>query len=163
MIRFSRSSPGDANLVPVSIKIRVLAGCFCPGCNPHANRIMRQEIEKARRNGEEFEIEEHESGPEILVYLAVVAGALNVSAALVNLITAIIKARSEGQKVGDKPFEGVELIVRGHTNGDDYFEESILHINRPDEISAELVRDALKKRAVLPKGTKTAKRSKKKV
>jgi hypothetical protein len=123
---------------------------------------MSEEIEKARRRGDEFEVEEHESGPEILVYLTVAAGALNVSAALVNLIAAIIKARSEGRKIGDKPLEGVELIVRGYTSGDNYFEERILRVNQSDEITAKLVRDALKKRVVLPASTKVPKRSKRK-
>jgi len=161
MLRFSRERPLGQHLIPVSIKIRTLGGCFCPGCNPHFYRAMRLEIEKARREGEEFEVQEHESGPEILVYLAVVGGVLNISAAMTNLITAIIKARSEGSNAGDKPFNGVELIVRGHSKGDDYFEESILRVNSSEDITAKLVRDALKRRAIVPH-PKTPKRSKKK-
>ena len=60
----------------------------------------------------EFTFEEHESGPELLVFVAVVTAGISLAKSVIDLIVAIIKARSEGIKKGDHPASPLDLIVR---------------------------------------------------
>jgi len=56
-----------------------------------------------------------ESGPEILGYLAATTTGLSLAKSIVELVIAIIKARSEGIKRGDRPTDPLEVLVRGFT------------------------------------------------
>jgi hypothetical protein len=105
-----------------------------------------------------YRIEEHESGPEILVYLAVTTAGLSLAKSIVELVTAIIKARSEGIKRGDRPADPLEVIVRGHSRDGEHTEERIMRIAAGTIITPKQLKDAF------PKETKLAptKRRKKK-
>ncbi len=72
---------------------------------------------------------EHESGPELLVFLAVGTAALSLAKSVIELITAIFKARSEGVKKGDRPADPLELIVRRDNDEQEYREEIISKIH----------------------------------
>jgi hypothetical protein len=129
-------------LTPVSIKVRVESGCFHREHSPEAYRLIDDHCARAELSDIQYQIEEHESGPEILVYLAVTAAGFGLAKSIVELITAMIKARSEGIKRGDKPSHPLELIVRGHSRQGEYFEEKILRIPLDQIITAKEIEDA---------------------
>jgi len=134
------------DLVPVSIKVRVTSGCFHREHSPHAYRLIDDFLARTDLSDTRCRLEEHESGPELLVYLAVTAAGLGVVKSVVELVTAIIKARSEGIKKGDRPSDPLELIVRGHSKGGEYFEETVLRIPAEHVITPKQIEDALAKK-----------------
>jgi hypothetical protein len=136
------ATKGD-ELLPVSIKIRPTGGCFHREHSPNAYEIIDEYLSKnnvAEQNGR---FEEHESGPELLVFLAVTAAGLGVVKSVVELVTTIIKARSEGTKKGDAPSAPLELIVRGYSKKGEYFEEIILRVPPGHILTAKEVEKAL--------------------
>lgn len=135
--------PTPDNLMPVSIKVRITAGCFHREHSPQAYKLIDEHVGRVDMEKQRCKIEEHETGPEILVFLALTTAGLSFAANVVNLITAIIKARSEGIKKGDRPSEPLELIVRGHTKDGEYFEEKILRIPHDQIVNTKLIEDAL--------------------
>ena len=80
------------------------------------------------------------------VYLALTAAGLGVVKSVVELVTAIIKARSEGIKKGDRPSDPLELIVRRHSKDEEYFEETVLRIPPEHVVTPKQIEDALAKR-----------------
>lgn len=82
--------PKTDGAVPVSIKIRAKSGCFDREHSPEAFRVIDGYLQDAKLDVP-CQIEEHESGPEILVYLAVTTAGLSLAKSIVELITAIIK------------------------------------------------------------------------
>ncbi len=155
MERFAGATPD--NFVPVSIKVRVESGCFHREHSPQAYRLIDDLVAQSHKPNFHWQIEEHESGPEILVYLAVTTAGLTFAKSAVDLITAIVKARSEGIKRGDRPSDSLELIVRGHSKDGEYFEERILRIPPDQIVTAKAIADALAK-----SGKTEKKRTKKK-
>lgn len=127
---------------PVSIKIRSLGGCFDRGCCPAAHRIIDDALRQYGHDGE-FGYEKHESGPELLVYLALGTATITLAKSVIDLVTTIIKARSEGQKQGDRHHEPLELIVRGFDKDGKMFEERVLRIDAGEEPTREAVQKAL--------------------
>ena len=137
-------------LVPASIKVRINSGCFHREHSPEAYRLIDDYVAGADLSDVHYEIEEHETGPEILVYLAVTAAGLGFAKSIVELVTAIIKARSEGIKRGDRPSDPLELIVRGYSKDGGYFEENILRIPPHEIVTAKEIKDALTKQTQKP-------------
>jgi hypothetical protein len=131
MHRFERNRPPKRNEVPVSIKIRIVSGCFHREHSPRAYEIIDSKLAKLSRNLI-LGFEEHESGPELLVYVAVATAGVTLAASVINLVTAIIKARSEGVKKGDRPDEPIELIVRRVDDRAGLREETILRVGAGD-------------------------------
>lgn len=154
MRRFG-GSPAE-NSMPVSIKVRITSGCFHREHSPYAYRLIDDFVARTEATTPRCQIEEHESGPEIPVYLAVTTAGLTFAKSVVDLVTAIIKARSEGVKNGDRQTEPLELIVRGHSKDGEYFEEKILRIPNDQVITEKVIADALEQ------GAKTKKKSAKK-
>jgi hypothetical protein len=76
--------------LPVSIKVRVTSGCFHREHSPHAYRLIDDYLAAADLSEVQCRFEEHESGPELLVYLAVTAAGLGVVKSVVELVSAII-------------------------------------------------------------------------
>jgi hypothetical protein len=146
----------DNGSLPVSIKVRVSSGCFHREHSPQAYQIIDDYLAKADLSDAHFQLEKHESGPELLIYLAITTAGFTFAKSVVELITAIIKARSEGIKKGDNQSEPIELIVRGHMKDGEYFEETVLRIPPERVITARQVKAALMKR----KSAKTKKRHK---
>src|SRR5438128_1689872 len=110
MRRFQAQRPPRPGDVAVSIKIRVTGGCFHREHSPNAYTLIDKQLRDAA-SIDNLAFEEHESGPELLVFLALGTAGISLAANVINLIVAIIKARSEGVKKGDKPSEPVEIIV----------------------------------------------------
>lgn len=89
--------PGEA---AVSIKVRITSGCFHREHSPRAYELIDQSLRKLSPGDSSFAFEEHESGPELLVYIAAGVG---LATSVINLIATIIKARSEGSGRGIIP------------------------------------------------------------
>ena len=63
------SAPPQPGEVPLSIKLRVVSGCFHREHSPHAYQLIDSHLNASPA---ELEFQEHESGPELLVYMAAV-------------------------------------------------------------------------------------------
>lgn len=133
--------PQDA--VAVSIKIRVTSGCFHREHSPHAYVLIDKYLTKIERYNE-FTFEEHESGPELLVYIAAATTGILLAKSIIDLIVAILKARSEGIKKGDNPRAPLELIVRRVYKDGEFKEETILRIQHQQTIKQEIIEKHLK-------------------
>ncbi|MBZ0204189.1 MAG: hypothetical protein K8I03_14330, partial [Ignavibacteria bacterium] len=87
---------------PISLKVGVYSGCFHREHSPKAYELIDRELHTIDLEKEKIQFIEHESGPEILLWVLAITGALNFSTSVINLIVSIIKARSEGIKKGDR-------------------------------------------------------------
>jgi hypothetical protein len=145
MADFERSMPRTRDGIAVSIKIRVTTGCYHRSCCPHAYSIIDRELSEPRVERDSFVFQEHESGPEILVYLAVTSAGATLAASIINLITTIIKARFEGAKRGDRHPDPVELIVRRTIKPDEVREETVLRFSELDQVTREAIATELSK------------------
>lgn len=92
----------------------------------------------------DVEVVEHESGPELLVFAVATAG-LTLAKSVIDLITAIIKARTEGVKKGDRPADPLELIVRRAEDGEEYGEEITLRVAHTDHVEAAAIEGQIQK------------------
>ena len=134
--RLKMHRPQRLGDVPVWMKIR-----FDPTSEEHA--LIRRYREKLAAADAGFEFETHESGPEILVYLAVTAAGVSLAKSVIDLITTIIKARSETCKKGDLPFKPVELIVRRVDEGRGRTDEIILRLGRKEACDETVIEQKL--------------------
>lgn len=143
MREFERDHKMAKNAISVSVKTRVTSGCFHREHSPHAYHL----IDKYLTTIDEetiFAFEEHESGPEILIYVAAATAGISLAKSIIDLIVSILKARSEGIKKGDKPQAPLELIVRRSQKDGEFKEETILRINHQDTIDPSLIDKQLK-------------------
>lgn len=129
--------PGQA---AVSIKLRVTSGCFHREHSPRAYQLIDAKLTAADHS---FAFEEHENGPELLVYLALTTAGLSLAKSLVDLITAIIKARSQGIKKGDHPSDPLELIVRRVHGAHEFREETVLRVGHNDPLDENKLQQQL--------------------
>jgi len=72
-----------------------------------------------------------------------VAAGVTLATSVINLIAAIIKARSDGVKKGDRPTDPIELIVRRVDDGSEYREEVLLRFSAQDAVSNKAIGRAL--------------------
>jgi hypothetical protein len=135
----TRRPKGEAGL-PISIKLRVRSGCFHREHSPRAYKLIDSRLVRQSRD---VEFVEHESGPELLVFLAIATAGITLTKSVLDLITAIIKARSEGIKKGDHPSEPIELIVRRANEGGDFREEIVLRIGHNDTVDGKAIEKAV--------------------
>lgn len=141
MNRFSKPREGQGNAI--SIKVRPQGGCFHRQHSPRAYDLIDEYVHKYPSIDVGFE--EHESGPELLVWLAIGTAGITLAKSVIDLVTAIIKARSEGIKKGDSASAPVELIVRRVIMDDKIIEEKVLRFDYKDEVNTEQIEKALKK------------------
>ncbi len=125
--------------IPISVKIRIETECFHREHSPEAFRQIDAYVADLDRSI--FRIDEHETGPEILTWLA---GGISLAKGVIDLVVAIVKARFDGIKKGDRPTSPVEIVVRGFKDGE-YFEEKIIRIPSDDPKLKMIIEDALKK------------------
>jgi hypothetical protein len=136
-----RPTPGES---AVSIKVRVVSGCFHREDSPRAYAIIDKHLDLlAREDLDRLEFHEHESGPELLVWVAMATAGVTLVKSVLDLVTAIIEARLEGVKQGDHPSEPVELIVRRIASRDEFREETVLRVAHDQAITRQQIRDAL--------------------
>ena len=134
MEKFSSAYSADIDDVAISIKVRVESGCFHREHSPHAYEIIDDHLRSVSLEKNNFAIEEHESGPEILV---LVSALVALSASIIDLVVTIIKARAESVKKGDSPRAPVELIVRRVEKSGSVLEEKNLRIGYDDPIDSK--------------------------
>ena len=138
MDRFGRKQRGAGEGVAISIKVRVASGCFHREHSPRAYELIGPALPEPGVS--DFDYVEHESGPELLVYLA---GGLLLAKSVVELITVIIKARAEGIKKGDNPSAPLELIVRRVYRGSEFKEEIVLRIGHTESVDPKSIEKQL--------------------
>ena len=137
---FQRRRSTHPEAAALSIKVRVVSGCFHREHSPEAYAsIDRLPVPT------DVEIVEHESGPELLVFLAAATAGLSLAKSVIDLIAAIIKARAEGVRKGDRPADPLELIVRRAGEGQEYREEIILRLGHDDRVDSTAIERQIKK------------------
>jgi hypothetical protein len=147
MHRFQTRRAPTSGETAVSIKVRITSGCFHREHSPRAYELIDRALDKLTPSGSPFAFEEHESGPEILVYLALTTAGISLAKSVTDLIVAIIKARSEGIKKGDTPSHPLELIVRRVQSGNEFREETVLRIGHTDSLDEAKLEQRLKEAA----------------
>lgn len=138
----SRAAHGPSDSA-VSVKIRVTSGCFHREHSPIAYSFIDTALDQPPRPERSFEFVEHESGPEILVYVAAATASISLAKSVIDLVVAIFKARSEGIKQGDHPSHPLELIVRRSVEPDRVAEEVVLRVDHTDRTQASEVEERL--------------------
>lgn len=136
MRRFNTRHPPRAGDIALSIKLRVVSGCFHREHSPCAYQLIDSQL---ARSVPDLQFVEHESGPELLVYMAVATAGLSLAKSVIDLVTAIVKARSEGVKKGDRPADPLELIVRRVDDGREFREEMVLRIGQNDPVDPKII------------------------
>lgn len=157
---FSNSGNRDSRH-PVSIKIRVASGCFHREHSPKAYEEIDAYLAEHPLDRDGAAFEEHESGPEILVYLAVTTAGLVLAKSVLDLITAVLQARKAGIKKGDVPTAPLEVILRGHFDKDEYHQEVIIRVDPDAKVDPKLIKSAIKgamKKLPAPEAKKPKKR-----
>jgi hypothetical protein len=147
---------------PMSVKIRVASGCFHREHSPEAYRLIDDYVRRQRPGKERIKIEEHESGPEVLAYIAATTAGLAFTKSVIDLVVAIVKARSEGIRRGDGPHHDLELIVRRFDKKGEYAEEKIMRISSSEAIDAKKLADALNKSPIPIESAKPVKKKREK-
>lgn len=150
---FERGAPGAPGETAVSIKLRVMRGCFHREHSPHACLLIDKHLAAIPSRERDFRFEEHESGPEIIVYLAVATAGLTLAKSVVDLVTAIVKALSEGVKRGDRADSQFELIVRRADDANGIKEEKVLRISPGDGVDRAAIEKGLTDAATQLLGT----------
>lgn len=127
----------------VSIKVRVTSGCFHREHSPQAYRLIDDYLQRHSPKDARWSFQEHESGPELLVYLALTTAGLSLAAGIINLVTAIIKARADGIEKGDHPDAPLEIIIRGHHRDGEFYEERTLRVDSRTPLAGDLIEKAM--------------------
>lgn len=133
---------GKTGEASASIKIRVTSGCFHREHSPHAYVLIDERLRSSRPSNLAFV--EHESGPELLIFVGAVASAFQLAGSVIDLVTAIFQARHDGVESGDVPAEPLELIVRRFDEAGTLREETILRVAKDDPVNRALVGDSLR-------------------
>jgi len=129
--------------IPISIKVRVTSGCFHREHSSYAYSLIDKQLNETIMNNE-ITLNEHESGPELLIFVAAITAGISLAKSIIDLIVVIIKARSEGIKKGDHPESPLELIVRRTYKDKEFREEMVLRIGHDETVDREMVEKRLK-------------------
>jgi len=129
MHEFGTLRPPRPGEVAVSIKVRVTSGCFHREHSPRAYELIDRHIGGLPPEERDFRFEEHESGPEVLVCLAVTTAGITLAKSVIDLITAIVNARAQGVRKGDRPRDPIKVIVRRTRTSGEFQEEEALEIH----------------------------------
>ncbi len=122
----------------ISIKLSPSSGCCCSDCWPETWQIVNQTIAPCgpiehegdaliKRDGNIFVLEQHESGPEILVYLALATASATLAKSVIDLITIIIKGLSNEHRKQPAQIKIIKrCIIKGKAE-----EENLIEIDIP--------------------------------
>ncbi len=125
----------------ISVKLPAAGGCFHRDHSPRAYELIERRLDSIWHPEFPCEYVEHETGPEFLVWVGAGTAVALLVKSIVDLVVAILKARSEGIKKGDCPREPVELIVRRSVDRDCVKDELTLRFGHEDKIDqAEIER-----------------------
>jgi len=143
MRAFRSGRAGSGNAEAVSIKIRVTSGCFHREHSPEAYRLIDDSLRAIPGPDRTFDLLEHESGPEVLVYVALATAGITLAKSVIDLVVAILKARSEGVRKGDPPAYALEVIVRKSADEARVDEEIVLRLGHSETVRTEHVEKCL--------------------
>ncbi len=143
MEKFGNAYSPNPDDIALSIKVRIVSGCFHREHSPHAYEIIDNYLQNIPPEKRNFAFEEHESGPELLVYLALTSSLVTLSGSIIDLVTTIIKARSESVRKGDHPHDPVELIIRRVIKSGEIREEKVLRIGYDEPIDPKEIKRKL--------------------
>jgi len=144
MSQYTLGRPAGEGQVAASIKVRVTSGCFHREHSPQAYRLLDDEVRLWPRNEEQqFDLVEHESGPEILVYVAVATAGITLAKSVIDLVVAIVKPRSDGIRKGDKPSDALEVVVRRSIDEGRVDEEIVIRLGHLDRIDRAEVQGSI--------------------
>ena len=138
---FTTRFPPRPNEIAVSIKIRPQSGCFHREHSPRAYEMIDAAIAKKRIH--RTALVEHETGPELLTLIPIAAAGISISAAVINLVAAIIKARAEGAKKGDHSHAPSHVIVRTIRTDGPYREEDVIQVECTTPVTEIEIEEAL--------------------
>lgn len=122
----------------ISIKLSPPSGCCCSHCWPKTWQIINQAIAPCgpvehegdaliEKDGDRFVLESHESGPEIILYLALVTASLTVTKSVIDLVNTIIKGLSKEKRKQPARLKITKRqIIKGKIE-----EENIMEIDIP--------------------------------
>ena len=128
----------------ITIKIRTEKGCFCPSHSPEAHSVI-EEWQRSNMGVNDIIIHEHESGPEIIAWLALGTAGLTVTKSVIDLITSIINACKRGKEKGNNLHGKLLLIVRDTYRTETSTEEIVWEIYDKDIVTNEKVRKAIER------------------
>ncbi len=122
----------------ISIKLSPPSGCCCSDCWPETWRIVNQDISPCgpikhegdaliKKDGNIFVLEQHESGPEILVFLALATASATLVKSIIDLITTIIEGLSTEHR---KQPPHIKIVKRRLIKGK-FEEENLIEIDIP--------------------------------
>lgn len=123
----------------ISIKLFPLGiYCCCSDCLPETWSIVNEFIAPCgpvkhegdalvKRDENKFVLEQHESGPEIIVYLAVATASLTLIKSIIDLISIIVKGLSNERK---KRPTRIKILKRQLIKGE-IEEENLIEIDIP--------------------------------
>jgi hypothetical protein len=122
----------------ISIKLSPPSGCCCSNCWPETWKIVNQFIYPCgpikhegdaviKKDGNIFVLEQHESGPEILVFLALATASATLAKSVIDLITTIIKGLSSEHR---KQPQRIKIVKRRLIKGN-IEEEKLIEIDIP--------------------------------
>lgn len=129
-----KTSNRTRNSQYAQIKIHPLEGgrCCCFHCWPSTWRAVNEAVVPfgpiedegsivVGENCDEYILECHESGPEIIVYLTLVAASANLAKSILDIITTIIKNR-QSERNGARFLITQKIIREGHVTQEDKVE-----------------------------------------
>lgn len=137
----------------VSIKLSPPSGCCCSDCWPETWRIVNQAIHPygpilhdgdvlINQDDNTFVLEQHESGPEILVFLALLTASTTLAKSVIDLIITIIKSLSNERR---KQPSRIKIVKRYIIKGGMEEEDNLLEIDIPLSKNIEkLIEDKIK-------------------
>jgi len=118
----------------ISIKLSSPSGCCCSHCWPQTWQKINETIAPCgpvahegdaliENNGNKFVLESHESGPEIIVYLALATASATLVKSVIDLATTIIKGLSnESRKQPPRIKISKRQIIKGKVEEENLFE-----------------------------------------
>lgn len=133
----------EGNGIPITIKIRAASGCYHREHSPAAYALVDEYLKQ--HSDLNIMFEEHESGPEIIVWLALGTAGMTLTKSVIDLVTAIINARAKGREKGDTRDGKLLLVVRDTYRTTNSTEEIVLEIFDKDIIPSDQVRKAIEK------------------
>ena len=133
----------EGNSISISIKIRAASGCYHREHSPTAYALVDEYLKQ--HSDLNIMFEEHESGPEIIVWLALGTAGLTLTKSVIDLVTAVINARAKGREKGDTCHSRLLLVVRDTHRTTNSTEEIVLEIYDKDILASDQVRKAIEK------------------
>jgi hypothetical protein len=141
----------------ISIKLYPPSGCCCSDCWPETWQTVNQSIYPCgpithegdaliEKDGNIFVLEQHESGPEILVYLALATASATLAKSVIDLITTIIKGLSTEHRKQPPRIKIVKRrLIKGNIEEEKLIEIDIPVSNKIEKQLEEKIKQALNK------------------